>query len=198
MSQIASIPALSSSGACLHARAGAFVLAKRQALALRPKQSSTIRITCGSAWITINDGCDYFLTAEQTLHAPAGSRVVMESMRKDGVVKFDWQPVFETSRERSALRGRVDEMAVQTGLALSPQEYSPLARSPQAQALLDLRGAAFLAARGFAGLATALATGLARGFGAGFAALARSAHSSASRAQGRMASCESIASSGAV
>ena len=114
---------------------------------------------------------------------PAGSHVVIESLRKDGAVKFDWQPVTQPSRERSALRGRVDEMAAQAGLAPRSQQ-----RSPQAQALLDLRGAAFLAARGFAGLATALAAGLARGLGAGLAALARSAHSNASRAQGRMAS----------
>jgi hypothetical protein len=186
MSQIASIPAFESSLAlsataatCLHARSGAFVLAPAQALALHPKESSTIRITCGSAWVTLNDGCDYFLTADQTLHAPAGSRVVMESLRKHEVVKFDWQRA---------------------------SEPSPLENSPLAQALLDLRGAAVLAARGLAGLGTALAAGLAGGFvrglgaglGAGFAALARSAHSSASRAQGRMASCESIASSGAV
>ncbi len=197
MSQIASISALSSAAACLHARAGAFVLAPAQALALHPKQSSTIRITCGSAWITLNDGCDYFLTAEQSLLAPAGSRLVMESLRKDGVLKFDWQPAFEPTRERSALRSRIDAVAAQAGLVPSPLEHSP-----QAQAWLDLRGAAFLAARGFAGLATALgaglAAGLARGLGAGFAALARSAHSNASRAQGRMASCESMASSGAV
>jgi Protein of unknown function (DUF2917) len=188
MSQIASISLFSSAAACLHARSGAFVLAPAQALALRPKQSSTIRVTCGSAWITFNDGCDYFLTAEQTLRVPAGSRVVMESMRKDGVLKFDWQPALEPSRERSTLRGRVDEMDAKAALA----------PSPLTQALLDLRGAAFLAARGFSGLATALAAGLARGFGVGFAARARNAHSRASRAQGRMASCESMASSGAV
>jgi hypothetical protein len=198
MSQIASIPVLDSAAACLQARTGAFVLAAAQALTLHPKTAGTIRITCGHAWVTLGDGCDHFLKAEQALHVAAGSRVVMESMRRDGVVKFDWQPVFETSRERSALRGRVDEMAVQAGLVPSAQEYSLLARSPQAQALLDLRSAAFLAARGFAGLATVLTAGLARGFGAGLAALARSAHSSASRAQGRMASCESMASSGAV
>jgi Protein of unknown function (DUF2917) len=204
MSQIASIPAiastpaLASAAACLHARAGAFVLAPAQALALRPKQSSTIRITCGSAWVTINDGCDYFLTSEQTLRVPAGSRVVMESLRKDGVLKFDWQPASVASRERSTLRGRVDAVATKAGLAPSALENGSLENSPLAQALLDLRGAAALAARGLGGLATALAAGLARGFGTGLAALARSAHSSASRAQGRMASCESIASSGAV
>jgi hypothetical protein len=194
MSQIASIPVLDSTAACLQARTGAFVLAAAQALTLHPKTAATIRITCGHAWVTLGDGCDYFLIAEQTLHAPPGSRVVMESMRKDGMLKFDWQP----DREASQQDHRLQEGSLQER---SPQENSLLA-----QALLDLRGAAVLAARGFAGLATALVAGLARGFGAvlaevltgGLAARARSAHSSARAAQGRMASCESMASSGAV
>jgi hypothetical protein len=193
MSQIASIPVLSSAATCLHARSGAFVLAPAQALALSPKQSSTIRITCGSAWVTLGDGRDYFLKAEQTLRVPTGSRVVMESMGKEEALKFDWQPEFKRKGERSALRDSLHEGAAQTGLAQSALELSPLSH-----ALLDLRTAAALAARGLAGLATALAAGLARGGDTGFAALARSAHSSASRAQGRMASCESMASSGAV
>jgi Protein of unknown function (DUF2917) len=178
MSKIASIAQSASSAACLHARTGAFVLAPSHALSLQPKESSSLRITCGSAWITLDDGQDYFLTAEQTMHMPKGSRVVMESARRGGTVKFDWQPEQMPSRERSVLRGRADAVANQAGLA----------PSLLTQPLLDLRGAAFLAARGFAGLATALAAGLARGFATGFAALARSAHSSASRAHGRMAS----------
>ena len=58
-----------------------------------------------------------------------------------------------------------------------------VAAQARLQALRDLRGAAALLARGLAG---------------GFKALALTAHSSASRAQGRMASGESMASSGAV
>ncbi|WP_249661296.1 DUF2917 domain-containing protein [Variovorax sp. PCZ-1] len=183
MAEIASISVSQYAAACMStranpsfARAGAFVLAPAQALALRPKTESSIRITCGSAWVTINDGCDYFLAAGEQLTAPAGSRVVMESMRRDGQVKFDWQPVMPAQRERSQLRGGVDEMAAEVGL------------SQAAQALRDLRGAADLAARGLVGLATALVAGLARGLGIGFAALARTAHSNANRAQGRMAS----------
>ncbi len=196
MSKIASIPADQST--CLHARAGAYLLAPMQALALHPKETSRIRITCGSAWVTINDGCDYFLTADQEMAMPAGSRVVMESMQRNGQLMFDWQPVVHTSRERSQLRSGADARVTETGV------------SPTTQALRDLRGAVDLAARGLTGLAAALATGLARGLervlGAGFnevltgglAARARSAHSSARAAHGRMASCESIASSGAV
>lgn len=58
-----------------------------------------------------------------------------------------------------------------------------LAAQARLQAFRDLRGAAALLTRGLAG---------------GFKALALTAHSSASRAQGRMASGESMASSGAV
>jgi hypothetical protein len=182
MSQIASISVSQPTVACMQARAGAFVLVPAQALALHPKTESSIRIICGSAWVTINDGCDYFLEAGQQMTAPAGSRVVMESMRPGGQLKFDWQPVMQAQLERSQLRGSADAVGMEADLA----------KSPHAQALRDLRGAADLAARGLAGLATALAAGLeaslARGFGKGFAALARNAHSSASRAQGRMAS----------
>ena len=144
--------------------------------------------------MTINDGRDYFLAADQEMAVPAGSRMVMESMRPSGQLKFDWQSVMQTSRERSQLRSGAGQLGADSGV------------SSTNQALRDLRAAADLAARGLTGLGGALITGLARGLGKGFAevltvglaARARSAHSSASRAQGRMASCESIASSGAV
>jgi hypothetical protein len=177
----ASIPVFSSPAACLHAGTGAFVLAPAHALSLHPKEGSRLRIACGSAWITMDDGCDYFLAAEQTMHMPKGSRVVMESARRGAAVKFDWQPTLAPQRERSVLRGSAPEMAAQAGvtphllpqdslglsplalgpLALGPLALGPLALGPLAQPLLDLRGAAFLAARGLAGLATALAAGLA-------------------------------------
>jgi hypothetical protein len=172
MSQIASIL----SASCLAARAGAFVLPAAQALALHPKEVSRIRITCGSAWVTINDGSDYFLTTGQEMTAPAGSRVVMESLLKSGQLKFDWQPVMQEREERSPLRDNAASVSAETGVSLF------------AQALRDLRGAVDLAARGLTGLAAALVAGLTRGLGVGLAALARNAHSSASRAQGRMAS----------
>jgi hypothetical protein len=193
MSQIASIY----SASCLRARAGAFVLPAAQALALRPKEASCIRITCGSAWITMDDGVDYFLAADECITVPASSRVVMESMKQIGQLKFDWQPLPQVQRERRQLRGHADALAAEDSV------------SPFAQSSRDLRGAAVLAARGLVGLVTALAAGLTRGLGAGLrtgfgevltgglAARARNAHSSARAAQGRMASCESIASSGA-
>jgi Protein of unknown function (DUF2917) len=164
MSKIASIHPVS----CVQARAGAFVVPVAQALGLHPRQASMIRITSGSAWITLGDGMDHFLEAGQSLLAPKGHRVVMESVQHGSTLSFDWQPVAQAQRERSPLRGHADSLAVQGDL------------STLAQAVLDLRGAAGLAGRGVAGLAAAL--------GLGLAALARSAHSSANRAHGRMAS----------
>jgi Protein of unknown function (DUF2917) len=70
---------------------------------------------------------------------------------------------------------KLDWQAAPCGLSLAAQAGL--------QALRDLRGAAALLTRGLAG---------------GFKALALTAHSNASRAQGRMASGESMASSGAV
>jgi Protein of unknown function (DUF2917) len=173
----ASISVLSTPAACLHARTGAFVLAPAHALSLHPKESSSLRITCGSAWITMDDGCDYFLAAEQTMHMPKGSRVVMESARRGGTVKFDWQPELAPQRERSALRGSASEMAAEAGV--TPRL---LMQSSLAQPLLDLRGAAFLAARGVAGLVGALAAALGLDLLAGLLARARKALSSASLA----------------
>jgi Protein of unknown function (DUF2917) len=197
MSQIASIAAhasIHSAAACQAARSGAYLLAPAQALGLHPTQPSTLRITCGQAWVTLGDGMDHFLEAGQTLPAPAGSRVVLESLHGT-VLKFDWQATPQEQLDPSCLRGRADALAVQAGV-------SATSGRPLAQALRDLRGAAVLAARGLAGLATALLAGpvavLARGFGAGLAALARKAASSAHRAHARMASGESMASSGAV
>jgi Protein of unknown function (DUF2917) len=169
MSQTASIATLQSIQACRRARAGAFTLAPAQALALQPKANSSIRVTCGSAWVTLGDGRDVFLQAGQSMTAPADSRVVMESLLRGQGLTFDWQPAPVVATGRSPLRGRAVEVS--------------LARDLKVQALRDLRGAAAL---------------LLRGLGGGFKALALMAHSSASRAQGRMASGESIASSGAV
>jgi hypothetical protein len=156
MSQIASISA-HDSAACLAARSGAYLLAPAQALGLQPTKPSSLRITCGQAWVTLGDGKDHFLQAGQTLLAPMGSHVVLESLYGT-VLKFDWQ-------------------------ALPAKASAP---HPLHQALRDLRAAAALAARGLLGL------------GLGLAALARSAASKASRAHSRIASGESMASSGAV
>jgi Protein of unknown function (DUF2917) len=172
MSQIASMP----SAACLQARTGAFVLPASQALALEPRTQSIIRMTYGCAWVTIDDGVDYFLSTGQQMLAPAGSRMVMESMQRGRQLTFDWQPVMQAQPVRSQLHDPADVLDSEVDV------------SPTAQALRDLRDAADLAVRGFAGLAAVWVAVVARGLGTGLAALARNAHSSASRAHGRMAS----------
>ncbi len=157
MPQIASIPtSVQASPACIAAGAGTFLLTSGHAMSLKPVQASSLRIHCGTAWVTVQrTGIDHVLQAGEQLRFQRGDHVVIESLHA-GHVKLDWQTA------PCAL-----SKAAQTWL----------------QALRDLRGAAAL---------------LSRGLGGGFKALALTAHSSASRAQGRMASGESMASSGAV
>ncbi|TAG27839.1 MAG: DUF2917 domain-containing protein [Burkholderiales bacterium] len=172
MSQFASITSLPSQ-ACLRSRAGSFQLNKPQAISLRPAAGTAIRITCGSAWLTLGDGQDYFLRQGESLQAKKGSSVVIEAMRKPGAedametVYFDWDPV---PLRIPAMRR-------------SPSAPLPSVKTPQRLALAEAWGDFRLAlAAGFlagARLAAALL---------GLATLARSAHSSASCAQGRMAS----------
>ena len=185
MSQIASIPSLSSAAACLHARSGAFVLAPEHALALRPKHNSTLSITCGTAWVTLGDGADHFLRAGQTLEAAKGSHVVIEPMRWPGpssemeTVYLDWDPV---------------PMRIPKARTPAPS-LRPTASAPQwlavGQAWGDLRAAfaaGFFAAARLAGALVGWGRPAALGLAGALAARARSAHSSASTAQGHMAS----------
>ena len=193
MSEFASISASQSVAACRHARAGAFVLAPAQALALRPTETSSLRITCGRAWVTLGDGKDYFLQEGQSLQACRGSAVVIEPMHTAGIAHdtemlfFDWDPV----------PVKVPKMIQHLCM--------PMQSSPQQKALAQAWGdfclaltAGFLAGARLAGALLGLLLPAALRASLGLTALARNAHSSASRAQGRMASCESIASSGAV
>ena len=153
MSEIASIP---TSSACIAQRAGTFLLTSGHAMSLKPQRASVLRISCGTAWVTVQrTGQDHMLQAGEQLSVQRGDHVVIESLHA-GHVKLDWQA--------------------------APCSLS-LAALARLQALRDLRGAAALLWRGLAG---------------GLHALALTAHSSASRAQGRMASAESMASSGAV
>ncbi len=169
MSQTASITSsVEASAACIAQRAGTFLLTSGHAMSLKPQQASLLRINCGTAWVTLAR-----TGQDHVLHANEQLRVqrgdhVVIESLHMGHVKLDWQALPQRVG-RSQLRGPAVEMA--------------LARDLRLQALRDLRGAAVLLARGLAG---------------GFKALALTAHSSASRAQGSMASRESMASSGAV
>ncbi len=195
MAQFASIP----SPDCIRARTGTFVISPARTLALRPDVTSELRITCGKAWVTVGDGVDHFLHAGQSLRAAKGSHVVIEPMRWPGhsgdieSVYLDWDPV----------PMRIPRAAAPIA-ANAPSRPAPQ-RMAVGQAWGDFRAAFAAGCLAAARLAVAL-LGLAlptawratAGLRGALAARARKAHSSANRAQGRMASCESIASSGAV
>ena len=193
MFKTASIPTLQPSAACVRSRAGSFQLQANQAVSLRPDTDTTIRVTCGSAWITLGDGKDYFVQKGQSLQASRGSAVVIEHLHTEGIAHdtetlyFDWDSVpVKVPKMNKHLR-------------------MPMQSSPQHKALAQAWGdfclaltAGFLAGARLAGALLGLLLPAALRASLGLTALARNAHSSASRAQGRMASCESIASSGAV
>ena len=81
---------------------GDWTLAASRAMAMCPRKPSTLRVTQGQAWVTLtgphaghgNERGDVFLQAGQTLHIPAGQRVVLESLGNPGSapVRFDWLP----------------------------------------------------------------------------------------------------------
>ncbi len=157
---------------------GSFALHAGRAMTLQPLRGAMLRITQGRAWITLSSQPgDYFLRTGDSLRVRANDRMVMEawpvpakSTAASPSLYFDWDPV--PMRQAAPLH-----LAVRGNWA-PPAARQPAPSAAVAQALVDLR------------TALGLATGL--------AARARSAHSSASAAQGRMASGESMASSGAL
>ncbi len=83
------------------AQAGCFRLEPGRAITLAPARPGRLRITQGSAWVTLggpyqgplNDQGDLFLQAGETLNVPAGARLVMEPLAlrgEGGAVWFDW------------------------------------------------------------------------------------------------------------
>jgi Protein of unknown function (DUF2917) len=180
---------------------GAFSLQAGRALTLRPHANAVLRITQGAAWVTLpSQPGDHFLRAGDSLRISACDSVVMEAWQVPVTqsLYFDWDPVPMQITAPNAAPAR--------GSRLSAPAWSAPRPSYRAAVLLplaDLRAAVVLGA----GAAGRLATGfVAWGFGSalalvlgtGLAARARTAHSSASAAQGRMASGESMASSGAL
>ncbi len=195
MFKTASIPTLQPSAACVRSRAGSFQLQANHAVSLRPNTDTAIRITCGSAWVTLGDGKDYFLQKGQSLQASRGSAVVIEPLHTAGIAHdaetlyFDWDPV----------PVKVPKMSKHQSMRM-PAQHSHEQKA-LTQAWGDFRlalTAGFFAGARLVGALLGLLLPAALRVSLGLTALARNAHSSASRAQGRMASCESIASSGAV
>ncbi len=115
---------------------GGWRLHPGQAMALRPRRASLLRIYCGRVWVTQGgpypvegrESGDHFLSPGDAPRAPAGARLVMEPLADAGderPVHFDWTEVVPQRRsERFAqdvltpaheLRAAV----VQSGVALA-------------------------------------------------------------------------------
>lgn len=206
--------ATSSNIAQRSAPCGSFALHAGRAMALQPHAAALLHIRQGAAWVTLpSQPGDHFLQVGDTLRVEAGERVVMEPWRAPAshmpanqTLYFDWDPVPlqiahphsapHAAQQAAALRGSWHRLPV---LPAPRTSYCAAVLVP----LADLRAAVALGAGAAARLTVGLATwGLSAAGRAVLAgallARARTAHSSASAAQGRIASGESIASSGAL
>jgi Protein of unknown function (DUF2917) len=75
---------------------GSFALPTGHALSLKPAEPSQLRITQGSAWVTLPSvPGDHFLQAGDTLQVRACDALVMEAWRmpQGQTLYFDWDPV---------------------------------------------------------------------------------------------------------
>lgn len=75
---------------------GSFALHAGRALSLKPSAPSQLRITQGSAWVTLPSlPGDHFLRAGDTLQVRARDALVMEAwhMPQGQTLYFDWDPV---------------------------------------------------------------------------------------------------------
>ncbi len=81
--------------------AGTWRLHPGQAMSLRPKEASLLRIHRGPVWVTLGEpgalspqaSGDRFLHAGESMVVPAGAQLVMEPLSvraEDGPVCFDW------------------------------------------------------------------------------------------------------------
>jgi Protein of unknown function (DUF2917) len=81
---------------CALKPSGAYALPTGRALSLKPAAPSQLRITQGSAWVTLPSmPGDHFLQAGDTLRVAARDALVMEAwqMPQGQTLYFDWDPV---------------------------------------------------------------------------------------------------------
>lgn len=193
---------------------GAFTLQEGRAITLQPQAVALLRVRQGGAWVTLPRlPGDHFLQDGEALQVQPGDCLVMEPWHgrvhtpvhaHAGVhvsatteaLYFDWDPVPMQVTAPAVVAPRGSRWSAPAWSAPRPS-YCAAVRAP----LADLRAALVLGA----GAARRLAAGFAvwglggvLTLGAGLAARARTAHASASAAHGRMASGESMASSGAL
>lgn len=75
---------------------GCWTLKTGQAITLRPRQASVLRVRHGRVWVTLNSvPGDHLLVDGASLRVPAGDRVVLEPwpVQRAAPVYFDWDPV---------------------------------------------------------------------------------------------------------
>ena len=107
---------------------GSWRLHPGQAMGLRPRRESLLRIYCGRVWVTQGgpyavvgrESGDHFLSPGDSLRGPAGARLVMEPLVDAGderPVHFDWSEVAQ-KEENTRFRKDVVEPAREVGVAL--------------------------------------------------------------------------------
>ena len=184
---------------------GSYCLAAGRALGLRPRQDALLRIRHGSVWVTLpSQPGDHFLAAGDSLLVKAGDALVMEPWARRSAqaakaapaaqesVYLDWDPVPILLGQ-----GHSQPVAAPVYSALN----QPLAAQSALQAQLDLASPPPIITTLLIASYDLLTATLANFFlrlGALGGLRAFTAQASAKRAQGRMASCDSMASSGAL
>ncbi len=81
---------------CASKPSGAYALPTGRALSLKPATPAQLRITQGSAWVTLpSQPGDHFLQTGDTLQVAACDALVMEAwhMPQGQTLYFDWDPV---------------------------------------------------------------------------------------------------------
>ena len=120
----ASFASTHQSGACT----GAWTLAARQAMSLRPREHGVLKVKHGKVWLTVEgphgggpgDSGDHVLSAGERITLAAHRHVVLEAW-KDRNVCFDWTPLPQTVPAQASARQAVVEplrdLREATGLA---------------------------------------------------------------------------------
>ncbi len=142
---------------------GSFALHAGRAITLQPPSAAVLRISQGTAWITLpSQPGDHFLRVGDTLRVEAGERVVMEPWHRPAsqmlateTLYFDWDPVPlqiagpKTAPQAVVARGSWHRLAAQPAQRAS---YCTAVLAP----LADLRAAFALGAGAVARLTIGL------------------------------------------
>ncbi len=164
---------------------GSFTLHAGRAIALLPHAAAVLRISQGTAWVTLpSQPGDHFLSAGDTLRVKAGDKVVMEPWHKAAspapateTLYFDWDPVpLQVAKSITAPKAAQQAVALRGSWYRLPVQPAPRASYCAAvlAPLADLRAAVALGAGAAARLTVGLATwGLGAAWRAVLAGVAR-------------------------